>query len=137
MLIAITSAVFIKGAIDSYNYDMDPANGIDIMEGMGAVLTLMVGGFFVFYELDLFYVVYYFFVKPKSTLKTAAVIISNASLLLVLFSEKIIDLVRKYLPGIADATTMEEGIIPVVLMLIYAVSKLVCFISSEMGSEKT
>jgi hypothetical protein len=116
---------------------MDPANGIDIMEGMGAALILMVGGFLVFYELDLFYVVYYFFVKPKSTLKTVAVIISNASLLLVLFSEKIIDLVRKYLPGIADATTLEESIIPVVLMLIYAVSKLVCFISSEMGSEKT
>ena len=136
VLIAITSAVFIKGAIDSYNYDMDPANGIDIMEGMGAVLILMVGGFLVFYELDLFYAVYYFFVKPKNTLKTVAVIISNASLLLVLFSEKIIDLVRKYLPGIADATTMEEAIIPVGLMLIYAVSKLICLMSTEMGSEK-
>lgn len=28
--IFITSLVFLKGAIDSYNYDMDQANGIDI-----------------------------------------------------------------------------------------------------------
>lgn len=30
LLIFITAFVFIKGAIESYNYDMDPANGVDI-----------------------------------------------------------------------------------------------------------
>ena len=47
ILILITAIVFIVGAIQSYNYDMDPANGV-VLEGLGAVLTLMVGGFVVF-----------------------------------------------------------------------------------------
>ena len=63
-LIVITSFVFLKGAIDSYNYDMDPENDVDIMEGMGAAMLIALGGFVVFYELDLFYSTYYFFVKP-------------------------------------------------------------------------
>ena len=87
LLIVITSLLFIKGAIDSYNYDMDPANGVDILEGFGAVLTMMVGGFVVFYELDLFYTVYYFFIKPKTVAKSILNILSNLSLLLIFFSE--------------------------------------------------
>lgn len=85
-LIVITSFGFIKGAIDSYNYDMDPANGIDIMEGMGAAMLMVLGGFVVFYELDLFYSVYYFFVKQKTITKSILNILSNVSLLLVFFS---------------------------------------------------
>ena len=72
LLILITAIVFIVGAIQSYNYDMDPANGVDILEGFGAVLTLMVGGFVVFYELDLFYTAFYFFLKPKIIAKSMA-----------------------------------------------------------------
>ena len=45
-LIVITSVVFMKGAIDSYNYDMEPANGVDRLNGLGAVLTIMVGVFY-------------------------------------------------------------------------------------------
>ena len=86
-LIVITALVFIKGAIDSYNYDMDPANGVDIMEGFGAVLTIMVGGFVVFYELDLFYTVYYFLVKPKTITKSILNVLSNVTFLLIFFSE--------------------------------------------------
>lgn len=81
-LIVITSFVFLKGAIDSYNYDMDPANGVDIMEGMGAAMLIVLGGFVVFYELDLFYSVYYFFVRPKTIAKSILNILSNVSLLL-------------------------------------------------------
>ncbi len=58
-LILITATFFIVSAIASYNYDMNPANGVDILEGLGAVLTIMVGAFVIFYELDLFYTVYY------------------------------------------------------------------------------
>ena len=65
LLILITAIFFVAGAIVSYNYDMDPANGVDILEGFGAALTLIVGGLVVFYELDLFYTVYYFLIKPK------------------------------------------------------------------------
>ena len=37
LLILITAIVFIVGAMQSYNYDMYPANGVDIFEGFGAV----------------------------------------------------------------------------------------------------
>ncbi len=63
LLILITTIVSIIGAISSYNYDMDPANGVDIFEGFGAVLIAVVGGLSFFYELDLFYTTYYFFIK--------------------------------------------------------------------------
>ncbi|MBE6639196.1 MAG: hypothetical protein E7616_07050 [Ruminococcaceae bacterium] len=81
-LIMITLFIFLKGAIESYNYDMDPANGVDIMEGMGAAFLIIIGGLVVFYELDLFYTVYYFFVKPKTIVKSILNILSNVSLLL-------------------------------------------------------
>ena len=86
LLIFITAFVFIKGAIESYNYDMDPANGVDIMEGMGAAMLIALGGLIVFYELDLFYTVYYFFIKPKIVVKSILNILANVSLLLVFFS---------------------------------------------------
>lgn len=90
-LIVMTSVVVLNGAIESYNYDMDPANGIDIMRGMGAAMLLVLGGFVVFYEFDLFYTVYYFFIKPKTVAKSVLNILSNVSLLLVLFSGNIAD----------------------------------------------
>lgn len=85
LLIVITSFAFIKGAIDSYNYDMDPANGVDIMEGMGAAMLIVLGGFVVFYETDLFYTVYYFLIMPKTTVKSVLNVLSNVSLLLQFF----------------------------------------------------
>ena len=85
LLILITAIVSIIGAISSYNYDMDPANGVDIFEGFGAVLIAVVGGFVVFYELDLFYTVYYFLLKPKTIAKSILNILANASLLLLFF----------------------------------------------------
>ena len=54
LLILITAILFIIAAVESYNYDMDPANGVDILEGVGAAIALILGGFAVFYELDLF-----------------------------------------------------------------------------------
>ena len=85
-LVLITAIVFLVSAIESYRYDMDPANGVDIMEGMGAAMLLVVGGFILLYELDLFYTVYYFFVKPKTKAKTVLNIFSHLGILLVLFS---------------------------------------------------
>ena len=87
VLILITSIVFIKSAIDSYNYDMNPANGVDILEGFGAVLAIMIGAFVVFYELDLFYTVYYFLIKPKTIAKSTLNILANVSLLLIFFAD--------------------------------------------------
>ena len=86
-VILITAIFFIAAAIDSYNYDMDPANGVDILEGFGAVLAIMIGACVVFYELDLFYTVYYFLIKPKNIAKSILNILANASLLLVFFAD--------------------------------------------------
>ena len=86
-VILITTIFFIAAAIDSYNYDMDPANGVDILEGFGAVFAIMIGAFVVFYELDLFYTVYYFLVKPKTTAKSILNIFANVSLLLIFFAD--------------------------------------------------
>ena len=85
ILIFLTAAFFVVTAINSYNYDMDPANGVDILEGFGAVLAIMIGAFVIFYELDLFYTVYYFFIKPKTIAKSILNILANASLLLLFF----------------------------------------------------
>ena len=86
ILIFITSFIFITAAIESYNYDMDPANGVDILEGFGAVLIMVVGGIIVFYEIDLFYTIYYLFVKRRTLLKTILNIMSNTCLLFVVLS---------------------------------------------------
>ncbi len=88
-LITITAIYTVVSAVMSYNYDMDPANCVDILEGFGAVLTMIVGGFVVFYELDLFYTVYYFLVKPKTITKSIINILSNVSLLLQFFVVRI------------------------------------------------
>ena len=86
-VILITTIFFIAVAIDSYNYDMDPANGVDILEGVGAAIIIMIGAFVVFYELDLFYTVYYFLTKPKTIVKSILNILANMSLLLIFFAD--------------------------------------------------
>ena len=117
-LIFITSFVFMKGAVDSYNYDMNPSHDIDILEGVGAVLIMMVGGFVIFYELDLFYTVYYFFIKPKTVAKSILNIFSNLSLLLIFFSEYYKDIFK------------EDVIAPLIVFFTYIVLRILYLIVS-------
>ena len=117
-LIVITSFVFIKGAIASYNYDMDPANGVDILAGFDAVLIMMVGGFVIFCELDLFYTVYYFFIKPKTVAKSILNVFSNLSLLLIFFSEYYKDIFK------------EDVIAPLIVFFTYIVLRILYLIVS-------
>ena len=118
MLILATAIYTIVSAVNSYNYDMNPANGVDIMEGLDAVLVIMVGGFVVFYELDLFYTVYYFFIKPKTPAKTILNCLSNLSLLLIFFAN--------YYKNIFE----EDVIAPLLVFLIYIILRISCFILS-------
>lgn len=83
------------------------------MEGFGAVLTMMVGGFVVFYELDLFYTVYYFFIKPKTVAKSILNILSDLSLLLIFFSEYYKDIFK------------EDVIAPLIVFFTYLVLRIV------------
>ena len=128
-LIALTTIYTVVAAVKSYQYDMDPANGVDIFEGFGAVYIMMIGGFVVFCELDLFYTVYYFFIKSKTVVKSILNILSHLTLLVVFFTDHIIDFGRKYLPSIFE-TTLEEGIIPIGLFFTYIVLRVVYFIVS-------
>ena len=127
VLIAVTSFVFLLSAIESYNYDMDPANGVDILEGLGAAILIMVGSFVVFYELDLFYTVYYFFIRPKTVLKSIIVVLSNLMLILMFFSSYIIDFVKTHFHKIIEGP-FEESVIPMGLFSIYLILKIVIFI---------
>ena len=70
-------------AIDSYHYDMDPQNGVDIFEGVEAVLILIIGGFVVLYELDLWYTVHYFLFREKTLAKSVLNLLSNLTFLSV------------------------------------------------------
>lgn len=123
--IFITAIFFIVSAVESYQYDMDPANGVDILEGFGAVLTVMVGAFVIFYELDLFYTVYYFLIKPKTIAKSILNILANVSLLLVFFCDYYGDIFS------------EDYIGPLLVFAIYIVLRLSSLIIPNRKSDIT
>jgi hypothetical protein len=116
ILIFLTAAFFVVTAIDSYNYDMDPANGVDILEGFGAVIAIMIGVFVIFYELDLFCTVYYFFIKPKTIVKSILNILANTSLLLLFFADFYKDIFS------------EDVIAPLIVFTIYIALRISCFL---------
>ena len=89
LLIFITAIIFIVGAISSYNYDITN-NPDDKWLGFGSVLTLMVGGFIVFYEFDLFYTIYHLLIKPKTIAKSILNILANLTLVIMYFTDSII-----------------------------------------------
>lgn len=124
ILIFITLIYTFVFSVKSYRYDMDPANGVDILEGFGAVLVIIVGAFVVFYELDLFYTVYYFVITPKSILKSILNILSNICLLLVFFS--------KYYKNIFS----EDVIAPLIVFAIYILLRFACFIIPNRALER-
>ena len=117
LLILITAIYFISAAVESYRYDMDPANGVDILEGIGAGIALAIGGFVVIYEVDLFYTVYYFFIAGKTKAGSILNILSNLSLLLIFFE----NYYRNTFGGrIAD-------LLIIILLLLYIVLKIASF----------
>ena len=122
-LILATVIYSLVSAIASYNYDMDPANGIDIMAGFGAALTLVLGGFIVICELEVFYTVYYFFVGRKTVAKTWLNILSTVCLLLVFFTDTIANFLYKYVSDVFS----EESLVSVALFLTYILLRIICF----------
>lgn len=118
LLILVTTTYTIISSVKSYNYDMDQANGIDIMRGFDAIFIMMIGGFIIFYELDLFYTVYYFFTKPKTITKSLLNIFANLSLLLVYFNDFYKDFLK------------EDVILPLIMLLIYIILRVTYLIAS-------
>ena len=113
-LILITVIFFIIGVINTYNYEV--AND-DIMVGLGAAMVLVVGGFVVFYELDLFYTVYYFLVKPKTLAKSILNVVSNVTLLSIVFTDAISHFLYKHVSEIFG----EEIILSFALIFTYVI----------------
>lgn len=117
LLIVITAIIFIVGAIDTY---IDEVANDDIMVGLGAVMVAVVGGFVVFYELDLFYTVYYFFAKPKTITKSILNIFSNLTLLLIFFSDYLAHILYIHLN-----IFKEDWLLPITLIFIYVILRIV------------
>jgi hypothetical protein len=122
LLLLLTVTVFIVAAVDSYNYDIDPANGVDIMEGMGAAFLIIIGGFVILCELDLFFTVYYFLVKPKTLRKNILMILSQLMLLTVIFSDDLAKFLCRY---VSDAFA-EEIIVITPIFLCYVILRSIC-----------
>ncbi|MBE6672692.1 MAG: hypothetical protein E7599_04135 [Ruminococcaceae bacterium] len=123
-LIAFTVICAALLAVKSYQYDME--NGVDIMESMGAAMITVLGGFSIVYEIDLFYTVYYFFIKPKTVAKSVLNILSNVCLLCVIWSD-----------NIADCLSInEESNVTVALILIYFTLRCVYAFASLMQEER-
>ena len=131
ILILITAIVFIIGSIQSYNYDITN-NPDDKWVGFGSVLTLMVGGFVVFYELDLFYTAYYFLIKPKTKAKSILNILANFTLVIMYFTDSISHFLFKYVSEIFG----EEVILLFALFFTYVILRIACAVIPVRQSAK-
>ncbi len=81
VLILITAIIFTSWIMQALGFDMYSNDEFDIGEGFFGLILTVVGGTVIFYELDLFYTVYYFLIKPKTKIKSILNILSNLSLL--------------------------------------------------------
>ena len=131
LLIFITAIIFIVGAILSYNYDITN-NSDDKWLGFGSVLTLMVGGFIVFYELDLFYTIYYFLIKPKTIAKSILNILANLTLVIMYFTDSIAHFLFEHVSEIFG----EEILLLFALFLVYIILRIVCIVLPVRQSAK-
>ena len=122
LMILVTAVGSITAAIESYKYDMDPANGVDILEGVGAGIAIAIGMIAVFVEVDIFFTVYYFLVKPKTMLKSILIIVSQLMIILVFFSDKISHLLFKYVSDIFR----EEMFVIIPIFFFYVISRMIC-----------
>lgn len=122
LLIILTSVHFVIAAIDSYNYDMDPANGVDILEGVGAGMLIALGMVVIWVEFDLFFTVYYFLAKPKTKLKSIIMVVSQLMILLVLFCDKISYFLFLYVSEIFR----EDIFVLLPIFSIYVISRIIC-----------
>lgn len=124
LLIVLTVVYTVIAAIDTYNREVGHD---DILVGMGAGITLIVGAFFVVYELDLFHAVYYFFIRPKTKTKTILNVLANLILIFVfvftLLSNKYMGL-RKY------------EFVPILFVVVYVIIRVVYLILSVLSAKQ-
>ena len=128
VLILATMIYFIvSAAVTQHAESKDPA--IDILEGLEATIVVIIGGFIVIYECDLFYTVYYLLFRQKRKAKTVLVILANITLIMIFIYSYLSDRymgLRKY------------EIIAFILFAVYIVFKIVAlFFSSDLSEQKS
>lgn len=84
ILIVITLILGVVISINSYLYELENFE-CDKFVGLGGFIAACFFGFVLLYEIDLFYTVYYFVLKPKTVFKTIFNILSNLSLVFCFF----------------------------------------------------
>ena len=131
LLVLVTAIVFLAGAIKSYNYDMDPANGVDIFAGFGAAMLIIVGGLVVLCEIDLFITVYYFLIKPKILSKSIVMILSQLMIFLVIFSEDLAKFLSKHVSDVFREEIIVIGPIFILYVILRFVCVSVCYLEKE------
>ena len=122
LLVFITAIAFVSAAVDSYQYDMDPANGVDILEGVGSAILILLGGLVILCEADLFFTVYYFLIKPKTRSRSVFMILSQLMLLAVVFGEDLAKLLCRYVSDVFR----EEMIVIAPIFFLYIALRLIC-----------
>ncbi len=127
-LILATMIYFIvSAAVTQHAESKDPA--IDILEGLAATIVVVVGGFIVLYECDLFYTVYYLLFGQKRKAKTVLVILANITLIMIF--------IYSYLSARYMGLRKYE-IIVFILFSVYIVFKIVAlFFSSDLSEQKS
>lgn len=128
VLIFATMIYFIvSAAVTQHAESKDPA--IDILEGLAATIVVVVGGFIVLYECDLFYTVYYLLFGQKRKAKTVLVILANITLIMIF--------IYSYLSARYMGLRKYE-IIAFILFAVYIVFKIVAlFFSSDLSEQKS
>ena len=128
VLIFATMIYFIvSAAVTQHAESKDPA--IDILEGLAATIVVVVGGFIVLDECDLFYTVYYLLFGQKRKAKTVLVILANITLIMIF--------IYSYLSARYMGLRKYE-IIVFILFSVYIVFKIVAlFFSSDLPEQKS
>ena len=123
--ILTTLILFASWVMQALSYDMYSNNEFDIGEGVFGFVLIIIGGIVVFYELDLFYTVYYFLIKTKTKIQSILNIIANLTL--------VVAIVRILTLSIfSDSLLLFDEVIvsPIDLFLIYFVLRIIYFIVS-------
>ena len=118
-LILATVITTVYCAIRTYHYEVAHD---DLLIGLGAAMVVLIGGFAVIYELDLFYTLLYFLAKQKTVARSILNIASNATLLSVVFRNSI----ARFLSQHVLPAFREEWIVLLLLLLIYVVLRVIC-----------
>ena len=122
LLLLLTVIAFVVIAVNVYNSEIVDPSGLEIHEDGVAIFILIVGGFVLLGETDLFFTLYYFLVKKKTQAKTRAMIFSHLAIFILLLS----DLLSRFLGLYVSRIFGEEIIVIATAFFIYVTTRVIC-----------